>query len=100
MRYLPLLVLIAACSDSGSPPPPPPPPALQSVGDFEFPVYATSPAGDTARLFVVERTGGIRIVKSGATLPTPFLDLHTQPPSSAELGMFRMAFHPPYAVNG
>jgi glucose/arabinose dehydrogenase len=102
VRYLPLLLLIAACSDSASspPPPPPPPPALQSVGDFEFPVFATSPAGDTARLFVVERTGVIRIVKSGATLATPFLDLHTKLPSSDELGMFSMAFHPQYATNG
>ncbi len=97
-RLLPLLFLIAACSDSAAPAPPPP--ALETVGDFEFPTFATSPLGDTARLFVVERTGVIRIVRGNTTEPTPFLDLHTKVASTAELGMFSMAFHPQYATNG
>jgi glucose/arabinose dehydrogenase len=60
----------------------------------------TSPPGDTARAFVVERTGVIRIIQHGTRLTTPFLDIHTKIPSTDELGMFSMAFHPQYFTNG
>ena len=53
----------------------PPAVALRSIGTFDQPVYLTSPPGDTSRLFVVEKTGRIRIVKNGSELATPFLDI-------------------------
>jgi len=63
------------------------------------PVYVTAPPGD-ARLFVVELSGRIRIMKNGVFLPTPFLDIHSNVLSSGEHGMFSMVFHPQYASNG
>src|SRR5512145_3360234 len=47
--------------------------ALVASG-FDQPVQVTAPEGDP-RLFVVERTGRILILKDGAVLPQPFLDL-------------------------
>ena len=39
------------------------------------PVLVTSPRDGTNRLFIVEKTGRIRIVKNGSLLATPFLDI-------------------------
>ena len=56
------------------------------------------------RLFIVERPGYIRIIDStGATLPTPFLDIHTivlSGTSWSERGLLGMAFDPHYSTNG
>ena len=47
----------------------PPAVSLQKLAPaFDQPLYVTAPPGDTARLFVVEKTGTIRIVKDGALL--------------------------------
>lgn len=73
---------------------------LQQVGDrFRSPVYLTSPAND-ARLFIVEQAGTIRIVKNGAPLPQPFLDITSKVRSGGEQGLLSMAFHPDYSNNG
>jgi glucose/arabinose dehydrogenase len=66
---------------------------------FTFPLYATAPAGDP-RLFVVEEEGVIRVVKAGAVLPTPFLDLSEQVSTSSEGGLLGLAFAPDYAASG
>ncbi|MGA8928023.1 MAG: hypothetical protein WB462_17575, partial [Solirubrobacterales bacterium] len=44
----------------------------QSCG---LPFYVTGAPGDPSRVFVVEGTGTIRLVKNGVTQPTPFLDI-------------------------
>lgn len=73
---------------------------LEQVGDrFRNPVYLASPPGDP-RLFIVEQAGRIRIVKNGATLPAPFLDIVDKVRSGGEQGLLSMAFHPDYATNG
>ena len=74
--------------------------ALQTVATgLDFPTFLTAPAGD-ARLFVVERTGRIRIVVDGNVLPQPFLDLHARTTIDGERGLLSMAFDPQYAGNG
>jgi glucose/arabinose dehydrogenase len=70
------------------------------VTGLSFPLYLTAPAGDFARLFVVEKTGGIRIVKDGVLLPDPFLDLSGRVSSGNEQGLLGLAFDPEYATNG
>jgi len=70
------------------------------VSGLSFPLYLTAPAGDLARLFVVEKTGGIRIVKDGVLLPDLFLDLSAQVSSGSEQGLLGLAFDPEYATNG
>ena len=77
----------------------PPAVALQSVGRFDQPVYVASPPGDTSRLFVVEKTGRIRIVKNGSTLATPFLDISGLVSNGSEQGLLSMAFDPRFATN-
>ena len=67
---------------------------------FSQPVYLTSPPGDTSRLFVVEKTGKIVIVKNGARLATPFLDITSKVSTGGEQGLLSMAFDPSYATNG
>ena len=69
------------------------------AGRFRSPVYLTSPPGDS-RLFVVEQAGRIRVVKNGATLPRPFLDISERVRSGGEQGLLSMAFHPAYRNNG
>jgi glucose/arabinose dehydrogenase len=63
------------------------------------PLYATAPAGDP-RIFAVERAGRIRVVKNGAPLATPFLDISAQVSTLGEGGMLGLAFPPDYATSG
>ncbi|UDM52936.1 sorbosone dehydrogenase family protein [Cupriavidus sp. MP-37] len=71
----------------------------QVPGEFSAPIFLTAPAGD-ARLFVVERAGRIRIVRDGALLATPFLDINALTTTDGERGLLSMAFDPDYAANG
>jgi len=68
---------------------------------FERPLYVTSPPGDP-RLFVVEQVEArIWIVRDGAVLPEPFLDIDDRVNSGGgERGLLGLAFHPDYAENG
>ena len=51
-------------------------------------------------MFVVEKTGRIVIVKDGALLARPFLDISGKVTNGGEQGLLSMAFHPRYAANG
>jgi glucose/arabinose dehydrogenase len=99
------LIFAGACG-SGNATSPGPPAGTVTVGldevaaGLSFPVYLTAPPGDLARLFIVEKGGAIRIVKDGALLPTPFLDLGGRVSTGAEQGLFALAFDPAYATNG
>jgi glucose/arabinose dehydrogenase len=64
------------------------------------PIFLTAPPGDPTRLFIVEQTGRIRIVKNGSLLSGSFLDLSGQISSTGERGLLGLAFHPQYAQNG
>src|SRR5690242_7304122 len=71
-----------ACSDkpSGSTMSPPPPVSsdYQTVRVFtglSSPVGLECAPGDTGRVFIVEKTGRIRIAKHGVLLARPFLDI-------------------------
>jgi glucose/arabinose dehydrogenase len=69
-------------------------------GSYSQPLYVTAAPGDTSRLFIVEKTGTIRIVKDGAVLQEPFLDISALVSRGSEQGLLSMAFHPRYASNG
>lgn len=58
------------------------------------------PGDGSGRLFIVEQGGLIRILKDGAILPTPFLDLTQKVDCCGERGLLGLAFHPRYAENG
>jgi glucose/arabinose dehydrogenase len=59
-------------------------------------------AGDgSGRLFVLEKIGRVRIIKDGALLAEPFLDIREKVNArSSERGLLGIAFHPKYRENG
>ena len=67
---------------------------------FAQPLDFQVPAGDRARAFVVEQPGRIRVVRGGAVVGTPFLDIASRIASGGERGLLGLAFHPQYAQNG
>ena len=74
---------------------------LQEIASgLSFPLYLTAPAGDFSRLFIVEKTGGVRIVKDGTLLADPFLDLSAHVSGGNEQGLLGLAFPPDYATTG
>lgn len=69
----------------------------QYVGNFNEPIYLTAPQGDK-RLFVVEKSGVIKVVRNGKT--TTFLDVSQRVDTEGERGLLGLAFDPGYASNG
>ena len=70
---------------------------------LDSPLYVTAPPGDFDRLFIVEKTGAIRILdlNTGSVLAAPFLDLPgANLTTDSERGLLGLAFHPDYATNG
>ena len=73
--------------------------AAQTVATgFDQPVLLTAPPGDP-RLFIVEKTGRIRVIDGGTLQPQPFLDLSGQITTNSEQGLLGLAFHPGFATN-
>jgi glucose/arabinose dehydrogenase len=111
-------LLLAACDSDENPmtPPSDPPPASCAAGTpvpgtpalttvlvtrgLGSPVDLQVPPGERGRLFVVEQAGRIRIVRNGAVIATPFLDIVGRVGSGGERGLLGLAFHPQYASNG
>ena len=74
---------------------------LQTIGDFDQPVYVTQPPGDHRDLFVVERTGRVEVVRDGEPVSRPFLDVRDRITSSgSEQGLLSLAFAPDYRKSG
>jgi glucose/arabinose dehydrogenase len=69
---------------------------LLPLGRFREPTYLTAPRGDRRR-FVVERAGGIRVVRRGHVLRRPFLDISDRVTTGGESGLLSMAFARDYA---
>ncbi|HCR72258.1 MAG TPA: hypothetical protein DIW23_12495, partial [Anaerolineae bacterium] len=71
------------------------------VNGLSNPVFITHAGDNSNRLFILERSGKIRIVKNGTLLTTPFLDIQSIVKStSGEQGLLGLAFHPSYESNG
>ena len=96
------------CHGPDAPPPPPPPRAeasgvgLARVADrLDEPVgLAWAPGDPSRRMFIVEKTGRIRIHKDGRVLAAPFLDMADRVSGGSEQGLLGLAFHPRYQENG
>jgi len=56
--------------------------------------------GDTQRVFVVERAGRIRLIRNGAVLADPFLDISSKVDATGPGGLLSMAFAPDYRKSG
>ena len=69
------------------------------VASFNEPVYLAAP-NRGRRLFVVERAGRIRVIRGGKVRKRPFLDISDDVITSAQRGLWSMAFAPDYARTG
>ncbi len=75
--------------------------ALDRIGSFDYPVYVASPRGDRKRQVVVEQDGQIHMIKDGARLSRPFLDISELVEfDGGERGLFSVAFAPDYYRSG
>ena len=63
------------------------------------PVLVTSPNDGTQRLFIVQKTGSIRIVQNGALQPGVFFDISHWVSKGEEQGLLGLAFHPSFKTN-
>ena len=102
---LAFVTLLSCGSDGTTPPPPPPPPGgdpnLRLVASgLSAVLYVTAPPGDPSRVFTVQQTGQIRVIRHDTLLATPFLDVSSLVSLSLERGLLSLAFHPSYATNG
>lgn len=74
---------------------------LPVATDLSQPLFLTYAPGDSTRLFVVERTGAIRVIHYGVLLDQPFLDISSKIDLTGnEQGLLGLAFHPDYRDNG
>lgn len=69
---------------------------------FNEPLYIAPVPGDTARMFVVERTGRIRFLTpaTGAIGATPLLDVSAAISTTGERGLLGFAAAPDFATSG
>jgi glucose/arabinose dehydrogenase len=78
--------------------------SLTVVSDgFNSPVFMAEPPDNSGRLFVVDQSGQIYIIKNGSRLEEPFLDIQGKivlEEEADERGLLGLAFHPDYANNG
>ena len=63
------------------------------------PVFVTAPGDGTNRLFIVEKTGRIRVLQGGQLLAKPFLDISASVSRGSEQGLLGLAFHPNFKAN-
>jgi glucose/arabinose dehydrogenase len=68
----------------------------QVAGNIGQPVDIAVPGDGSGRVFVVEQSGRIRIVRDGSLVETPFLDIVDRIASGGERGLLGLAFHPDF----
>jgi len=72
--------------------------SLEKIGDFDQPTYIAQAPG-TDDLYVVERDGRLRIVRSGEALSDPALDISDQVVAEGEQGLLSVAFPPDFQTS-
>jgi glucose/arabinose dehydrogenase len=68
------------------------------VNGLDAPLMITGVAGDP-RQFVIEQAGAVRVIKDGALLPAPCVNLTQAVLSGGERGLLGIAMHPQFATN-
>jgi len=72
-------------------------PKLTRIGNFSRPIFVTQPPADKTRLFVLEQSGRVYLIKSGRLQAKPFIDLSSVVSCCGERGLLSLAFAPDYA---
>lgn len=74
---------------------------LETVADgFVQPLFVTHAGDGSGRLFVVEQTGRVRVVRDGKVAEKPFLDVSDRISAGGERGLLGLAFAPDYGRSG
>lgn len=122
------IVIVLAIGGCGSPtseePTPPPPPAGNGNGNgapsgdgalaldelsigleefasgFDKPVLVTHAGDGSGRVFIVEQTGRVQVVRQAGGEPETFLDVSDRISTGGERGLLGLAFAPDYAESG
>ncbi|MEA2519555.1 MAG: hypothetical protein QOF49_1635 [Chloroflexota bacterium] len=66
------------------------------VAGLEAPLGVVNAGDGSARLFVVQQGGQVRVVRNGRLVPEPFLDIADRITSGGEQGLLGLAFHPDF----
>jgi glucose/arabinose dehydrogenase len=66
---------------------------LERLATARQPVFVTTAPGESDRLYVVERSGLVRVLQGGRFLPDPFLNLTRLVSTKGERGLLSIAFH-------
>ena len=72
---------------------------LVLVARVTQPVNVTAPKSEANNLYIVEKTGRIRVRINGRLRARPFLNVSRLVSNGSEQGLLSMAFHPRYARN-
>lgn len=79
----------------------PPITSVRVASGLTQPLNAAAAPGDFSRLFIVERTGRIKILQNGVVNPTPFLNVSSLISTTwLEYGLLGLTFHPNFQQNG
>jgi glucose/arabinose dehydrogenase len=71
------------------------------IDNLDAPIFLTHAGDASGRMFVVEKKGKIVILRDGAPVEPPFLDISNLITSSgSEQGLLGLAFHPDYVNTG
>ncbi len=74
---------------------------IEVASRFSKPVQVTNAGDGGNRLFVLEQSGIIKIIKADRALKKPFLDIRDKVVlDGTETGLLGLAFHPDFASNG
>jgi glucose/arabinose dehydrogenase len=71
---------------------------LASIGNYTQPVAIAAPPGDAQRLFIVEKTGVVKVRINGQA--SDFLDITSLVKNGGEQGLLAFAVAPDYATSG
>ena len=105
MRILALFLLLLSClcGDGYGAAAEPTAPSLYKLAlisdDLDHPVSIASNPTETQRLYVVERSGTVRVFKDRKLLSTELLNIEEILNSKCPNGLMALAFHPGYAKN-
>lgn len=69
---------------------------LRVADGLTSPVDIQSARDGSKRLFIVQQNGVVRLMRDGALVTAPFLDIRTKTRSAGECGLLGMAFPPGY----
>lgn len=70
------------------------------AGGFEQPLLVVDSGDESGRLFVVEQTGRIRVIRDGKVSSGAFLNLSSKVSAGGERGLLGLAFAPDFATSG